>query len=414
MEVNWQGITGLFNLGAKNMLFSKVLHAESSVESKPYQHLATLICFFCLGFSTAAWAPLIPFAQQRLHLNHADFGSLLLCGGLGSMIAMPATGLVIQKLGCKRVIAFLLGVLLLTLPSLTLAPNAQIMAICLFIFGSAAGGLGVAINLQAVIVEKNLSRNMMSSFHGMCSLGGLLGVMGVTVLLALGVQPLASALLISVLMIILTMIAVPQSLNREETGDQRVQKDVKAKKWVMPKPLILVFGVMCFIAFLSEGSAMDWSGIYLVDQYHMSHAYAGLAYTCFAIAMTIGRFSGQWIQRQLGEKNTIMYGAGLAALGMLTVVFSPIWLMALIGYLMMGLGCSNIVPLIFSQVGRQQQMPQATALSYVSSIAYSGSLLGPALIGFCGEAFGLMAVFIVIAMMILMIPMLHWIAVKKS
>ncbi len=397
------------------MQFSKYFHLENTVQTKPYQHIATLLCFFCLGFSTAAWAPLIPFAQQRLHLNHADFGGLLLCGGLGSMIAMPATGLIIQKLGCKAVIAMLLSVLLVVLPILTLAPSAQMMAIALFVFGSAAGGLGVAINLQAVIVEKNLSRNMMSSFHGMASLGGLLGVMFVTLLLALGCQPVLSAMVISGLMIALCCFAVPQSLNRTETGDQSVDPNEKNKKWTLPKPLILVFGVMCFIGFLSEGSAMDWSGIYLIDQFNIDHAYAGLAYTCFAIAMTIGRFAGQSIQRYLGEKNTIVYGALLAMTGLMTVVFSPIWIGALVGYLMMGLGCSNIVPLIFSQVGRQNVMPQATALSYVSTIAYSGVLVGPAMIGFCGEYFGLTKVFIAIAAMILLIPLLNaWIAKKAS
>lgn len=396
------------------MLFSKTTHIDQTVQAKSYANIATLISFFCLGFCTAAWAPLIPYAQQRLQINHADFGVLLLCGGLGSMIAMPTTGMIIQKVGCKAVIAVFLSLLLLTLPVLTLGNTSLMMAVALFIFGTAAGGLGVAINLQAVIVEKRNAKNMMSSFHGMCSLGGLIGVMLVTTLLTLGLNPFMSAIVITTLMMILTFVASRHSLNKQDTGDQSVNTDEKPRGFVLPKPIILLFGLMCFIAFLSEGSAMDWSGIYLVDQFNIDTAYAGLAYTCFAIAMTIGRFSGATIQKKMGEKNTVIYGAIIAALGLVTVILSPAWIVALIGYLMIGFGCSNIVPIIFSQVGRQNVMPKATALSYVSTMAYSGGLLGPALIGLVSVMTGLTVVFAVIVVFILCIPALNHLSHKLS
>ena len=385
----------------------------TEVQAKTNPIKATLISFFGLGFGTAAWAPLIPYAQDRLQVNHASFGYLLLCGGLGSMLAMPATGMIIQRVGCKAVIATFLALLLMTLPVLTMGHTALVMAIALFIFGTAAGGLGVAINLQAVIVEKNTSRNMMSSFHGMCSLGGLVGVMVVTCLLALGLSPLLSALVVSAFMLICLAIASRHSLNKAETGDQSVTEQEKPRSFVMPKPLVLLFGLMCFIAFLSEGSALDWSGIYLVENFNLDKAYAGLAYTCFAISMTVGRFVGSSIQKKIGEKNTIVYGAILAAMGLALVVFTPVWLGALVGYLLVGFGCSNIVPIIFSQVGRQNVMPKATALSYVSTMAYSGSLLGPALIGFVSMVTGLTVVFAIIAVMIICIPVLNIMANKS-
>lgn len=389
------------------MIFSKTAPLDQVVPTQSYQNLATLVCFYSLGLCTAAWAPLIPYAQQRLHLNHADFGGLLLCGGLGSMIAMPATGLIIQKLGCRTVIAVLMVLLCITLPVLSLVTTSQMLAIGLFIFGSAAGGLGVAINLQAVIVEKNRSRNMMSSFHGMCSLGGLSGVMLVTLLLAFGLSPVSCAFLIGGLILCLALVAVPHSLNKHQTGDQSVETDEKNKAWMMPKPLILMFGLMCFIAFLTEGSAMDWGGIYLINQFKIDTAFAGLSYTFFAIAMTIGRFSGQYVQKILGETKLILLGALLASLGLGLVILAPIWSLALFGYLCMGFGCSNIVPIIFSQVGRQTVMPKAKALSYVSTMAYSGVLVGPALIGLGSELIGLATVFMIIAIAILMIPILN-------
>ena len=178
--------------GGSHMFSSKTAHLDHATQHHA-QRLSTLLCFFSLGLSTAAWAPLIPYAQQRLHLNHADFGTLLLSIGLGSMIAMPATGLLIQKVGCRAIISVALLLLLLVLPTFALSSSVLIMSVALFLFGTAAGSLGVAINLQAVIVEKNSAKSMMSQFHGMCSLGGLAGVMTVTALLAIGVSPLMSA-----------------------------------------------------------------------------------------------------------------------------------------------------------------------------------------------------------------------------
>lgn len=397
-------------LTLKNDLVVQGVEQQEQTQSNPI--LATLISFFCLGFGTAAWAPLIPYAQQLLNVNHADFGTLLLCGGLGSMLAMPLTGLIIQRVGCKTVIGVFLTLLLLMLPMLAMAHTGLIMAVVLFLFGTAAGGLGVAINLQAVIVEKTFSRNMMSRFHGMCSLGGLVGVMVVTCLLVIGLSPVTSAIVITSMMLILSIVAVRHSLNQAQTGDQSVDEVDKPSVFIRPKPVILVFGLMCFIAFLSEGSSMDWSGIYLVEHFSVDKSFAGLAYTCFAIAMTVGRFSGIQIQKKFGEKNTVIYGAVIAALGLGLVIFTPVWWGVLLGYLLVGFGCSNIVPIIFSQVGRQNVMPKATALSYVSTMAYSGSLLGPALIGMLSIVMGLSTVFAIIAVMIVLIPALNLISQK--
>lgn len=400
--------------GGSHMFSSKTAHLDHAKQHHA-QRLSTLLCFFSLGLSTAAWAPLIPYAQQRLHLNHADFGMLLLSIGLGSMIAMPATGLLIQKVGCRAVISVALLLLLLVLPTFALSSSVLIMSVALFLFGTAAGSLGVAINLQAVIVEKNSAKNMMSQFHGMCSLGGLAGVMTVTALLAIGVSPLLSALAICILLVIISLIAVPNSLSEIENDKKINSAEIQNKPGKLPSPLILLIGLVCFIAFLSEGSAMDWSGIYLVSEYDLKPAFAGLAYTFFAIAMTAGRFAGHYLQKILGEKNIIVYGAICASLGLFTVVMAPHWMVVLFGYSLLGLGCSNIVPVMFSRVGRQNVMPKAAALSCVSTMAYSGSLLGPALVGMTSEMMGLTLVFGMIAALLMLIAFLnHFTQVKSS
>ena len=400
-------------------MFSPKTTASVQTTSHATQRLSTLLCFFSLGLSTAAWAPLIPFAQQRLQLNHANFGTLLLCIGLGSIIAMAATGLFIKKIGCRPIIGVALLLLSMVLPIFALSSSVLVMCIALFFFGTAAGSLGVAINLQAVMVEKNSLKSMMSQFHGMCSLGGLAGVMTVTALLAVGVTPLISALTICFLLLLIGFIAVPNSLSKIEddthssTTEPAAKTKMKAKK--LPSPLIILIGLVCFIAFFSEGTAMDWSGIYLIHNYGVKPAVAGLAYTFFAIAMTLGRFSGHFLQKKLGEKNIVIYSAICAALGMFSIVAAPVWMMVLVGYALLGFGCSNIVPIMFSRVGRQNVMPKAAALSCVSTIAYGGCLFAPALVGIISEMMGLTFIFTIIASLLLLIAVLnHFTQVKMS
>ncbi|MBN6533440.1 MFS transporter [Acinetobacter pittii] len=396
------------------MLFTKpaVLDTATLLST---QRLATRLSFFSLGFATAAWAPLIPFAQQRLNLNHADFGLLLLCMGIGSMIAMPATGALVKRWGCRPLIALALMLLMVLLPSLTMWSSIVTMAVALFIFGSAAGCLGVAINLQAVVVEKHSVRALMSSFHGMCSLGGLTGAMLVTALLAVGLSPLMSTLSVVMILLVIGGVAIPSCLTSFEQDEKPHEDTTQApKKLYRPDGIILLIGMMCFIAFLSEGAAMDWGGIYLTSKYQLNPAFAGLAYTFFALSMTTGRFAGHILLKQWGEKNIVTYSAIGAAIGMAVIVTAPVWQVVVLGYALLGLGCSNIVPVMFSRVGRQNNMPKAAALSLVSTIAYTGSLSGPALIGLIGEWTGLSTVLTGIAVLLFIIALLNRFTLVKT
>ncbi|KQQ69522.1 ABC transporter permease [Acinetobacter sp. Leaf130] len=413
MENRLVWIANDFMVSSRNMLFTKpaVLDTATLLST---QRLATRLSFFSLGFATAAWAPLIPFAQQRLNLNHADFGLLLLCMGIGSMIAMPATGALVKRWGCRPLIALALMLLMVLLPSLTMWNSIVMMAVALFVFGSAAGCLGVAINLQAVVVEKHSLRALMSSFHGMCSLGGLTGAMLVTALLAVGLSPLMSTLSVVMILLVIGAVAIPPCLTSFEQDEKPHQEADTPKKLYRPKGIILLIGMMCFIAFLSEGAAMDWGGIYLTSKYELNPAFAGLAYTFFALSMTTGRFTGHILLKQWGEKNVVTYSAIGAAIGMAVIVTAPVWQVVVLGYALLGLGCSNIVPVMFSRVGRQNDMPKAAALSLVSTIAYTGSLSGPALIGLIGEWTGLSTVLTGVAVLLFIIALLNRFTLAKA
>lgn len=389
------------------ILFSRTALIDPEIQLSA-QRLSTRFSFFGLGFATAAWAPLIPFAQQRLHFNHADFGLLLLCSGLGAMLAMPATGKIVQRIGCRVPIGFALLLLAVLLPSLSLWTSPLMMAITLFLFGTAAGSLGVALNIQAVVVEKNSLKSLMSGFHGMASLGGLAGVLTITALLALSISAVMSAFAVSLLLVIIVFLSVPYSIKAVENtlleASSKVKKSIRQR---LPQPLIILIGIACFIIFMTEGAAMDWSGIYLTQQYGVNAAFAGLAYTFFAIAMTTGRFTGDYLIRYFGEKKLLTYSAICATLGLALVSIAPYWWLVLVGYTLVGTGCSNIVPIMFSRAGRQTVMPSAVALSCVSTMAYTGILVGPAFIGMVSELIGLSTVFMALSGLLLLIVALN-------
>ena len=389
------------------ILFSRTALIDPEIQLSA-QRLSTRFSFFGLGFATAAWAPLIPFAQQRLHFNHADFGLLLLCGGLGAMLAMPATGKIVQRIGCRVPIGFALLLLAVLLPSLSLLNTPLMMAITLFLFGTAAGSLGVALNIQAVVVEKNSLKSLMSGFHGMASLGGLAGVLTITALLALSISSVMSAFAVSLLLVIIVFLSVPYNIKAVENtlleASSKVKKSIRQR---LPQPLIILIGIACFIIFMVEGAAMDWSGIYLTQQYGVNAAFAGLAYTFFAIAMTTGRFTGHYLIRYFGEKKLLTYSAICATLGLALVSIAPYWWLVLVGYTLVGTGCSNIVPIMFSRAGRQTVMPSAVALSCVSTMAYTGILVGPAFIGMVSELIGLSTVFMALSGLLLLIVALN-------
>ena len=389
------------------ILFSRTALIDPEIQLSA-QRLSTRFSFFGLGFATAAWAPLIPFAQQRLHFNHADFGLLLLCSGLGAMLAMPATGKIVQRVGCRVPIGFALLLLAVLLPSLSLWTTPLMMAITLFLFGTAAGSLGVALNIQAVVVEKNSLKSLMSGFHGMASLGGLAGVLTITALLALSISAVMSAFAVSLLLVIIIFLSVPYNIKAVENtlleASSKVKKSIRQR---LPQPLIILIGIACFIIFMTEGAAMDWSGIYLTQQYGVNAAFAGLAYTFFAIAMTTGRFTGDYLIRYFGEKKLLTYSAICATLGLALVSIAPYWWLVLVGYTLVGTGCSNIVPIMFSRAGRQTVMPSAVALSCVSTMAYTGILVGPAFIGMVSELIGLSTVFMALSGLLLLIVALN-------
>ena len=274
------------------------------------EQLATRLTFFIAGFSTAAWAPLVPLARERLQLDEGSLGLLLLCLGLGSIIAMPVTGVLTTRIGCKAVITASVLLTLLTLPLLTVLEGWMAMAMAIAVFGAALGTVDIAMNLQAIIVERNSGRAMMSGFHGLYSVGGIAGASLVSLLLgSFAISPFLAAGLISAVSLILLVIAMPGLL---PYGDDSSEKP---PLFAWPKGAVLFIGFLCFLCFLVEGAVLDWSAVFLMTERGSDIGLAGLAYAAFAVAMTLGRLTGDRLRTILGEQRVLIVGGILAAVG---------------------------------------------------------------------------------------------------
>ncbi|MGF6109866.1 MFS transporter [Pseudomonas mandelii] len=369
------------------------LNTQAAFVPGRLEQMSTRIAFFIAGFGIAAWAPLVPYAKARAGLDEGTLGLLLLCLGVGSIIAMPVAGILATRFGCRRVVSA--GVLLIcaALPLLATVSSIPALIAALFMFGAGLGTVDSTVNLQAVIVERASGKTMMSGFHGLFSLGGIVGAAGVSGLLGLGVSPLGATLVVVVMLIVALLKAVPHLLpyGSESSGPA----------FAVPHGIVLFIGMMCFIVFLTEGAVLDWSAVFLASERGIDTAYAGLGYAAFALTMTAGRLTGDAIVRRLGATKVMVFGGLTAAVGLALATFAPTWEAALVGYALVGAGCSNIVPVLYTAVGKQTVMPESIAVPAITTLGYAGILAGPALIGFIAHgsslsfAFGLMAVLLV-------------------
>ena len=357
------------------------------------EQMSTRVAFFIAGFGIAAWAPLVPYAKARAGLDEGTLGLLLLCLGVGSILAMPMAGILATRFGCRRVAVG--GTLLIcaALPLLATVTSIPALIAALFMFGAGLGTVDSTVNLQAVIVERASGKTMMSGFHGLFSLGGIVGAAGVSALLGFGLTPLTAMLVVVVMLLVALCKAAPHMLpyGSESSGPA----------FTIPHGIVLFIGGMCFIVFLAEGAALDWSAVFLAQERGIDTAYAGLGYAAFALTMTVGRLTGDPIVRHLGATRVIVFGGLTAAAGLFLATFAPNWEFALVGYALLGAGCSNIVPVLYTAVGKQTVMPESVAVPAITTLGYAGILAGPAVIGFIAHgsslsfAFGLMAVLLV-------------------
>jgi predicted MFS family arabinose efflux permease len=340
---------------------------------------ATRLVFLVSGIGMAAWAPMVPYAKARLGLDEAGLGMLLLAFGGGSMLSMPLVGWLTHRFGSRRVIGTGGLLLCLALPLLALAPGVATLALALLYFGAALGAVDVAMNAHAVEVERRDGRPLMSGFHGLFSIGGLGGAVGMSLLLALGMPLTAAAVAMAALLAVVLVTQWPRLIEHVDAAGVRAA-------FGMPRGIVLALGLLCFISFLAEGSMLDWSAVFLRDFRGFSVASAGIGYAAFSVAMAVGRLGGDRIVARFGPVMTVRLGACTAAAGFLLASMLAWPPAAPIGFVLVGLGAANIVPVMFGAAGRLPGSSPGIAIATVTALGYAGLLSGPALIGFLAQA----------------------------
>ena len=383
--------------------------------------LATQLIFFVCGLGMASWAPMIPFAKDRLALNDANLGVLLLLLGAGAMLMMPTSGWLVSRFGSRLVVACAALVMALTLPLLLLLSSIVAMGVTLFVFGSAIGAIDVAMNAHGIQVQNLYGKSIMSSLHGLFSVGGLFGSLGLGFLIKLGLNPIYAIVSIAALMIVITLAQYKhlfpadverQVMARFSTTTEEPTAGKQPASWLHGSVLFL--GFMCFAVFLAEGSILDWSAIFLRDVKGIDVELAGVGYAAFSVAMAAMRLVGDKLVARLNSKTVVVGGSLVGAVGLLIAILSPWVWGGLVGFVLMGLGAANIVPVFFSAAGRLPGIAPTVSIPAITTIGYTGLLAGPALVGFIAHRFSLSIALGFIALLLVLVALGYQLKGKAS
>lgn len=353
---------------------------------------ATRIVFLIAGTAIAAWSPLVPFVKSGLALDEAQLGLFLGLLGCGSLLGMPVGSAVASKYGCTKPIAVCVLLLAASLPLLVVSRNIEISAALLFVFGAALGGLDCVMNIHGLEVERRAARTLMPGFHGMYSLGGICGSIASVGMLAGNVSPSVIGMIIG---IVLLVVYAPISNRFLKSRSSR------GLSFSVPTRFIIIVAFICFSLFLIDGVLLNWSALLTVASWAVDPRYAGYAYVIFAVSMTCTRLTGDAIVTKLGARTTVTLGALFAASGLLVIVFAPQQWLCAIGYAIVGIGSANIVPVAFSSIGTQHDVPHGSAVSLVTMCGYSGALTGPAVIGVIAAKTDLRTAFLYLILLLL-------------
>ena len=370
---------------------------------------ATQFIFLVCGLGLSSWAPMVPFAKDRLLLDDAELGLLLLLLGLGAIMMMPLSGIILNKIGSRKVIALGSFIIALTLPLLVVISSNAGMAVALFAFGCGIGMVDVAMNTHGVQVQNLYGKPIMSSLHGLFSVGGLLGSLGLGLLMKIGLDPLFAAICVSIALIIIVLSQYKHLFNQKfekQTIEKFTLRDgpVKAKnsfQWMDARVLLL--GFMSFSIFLSEGAVLDWSALLLRDIKNTMPEFAGAGFATFSVAMAMMRLAGDKILLILNRRIVVVGGCLVAVAGILLIIFSSWLAVILLGFLLIGIGAANTVPVFFSEGGRIPAISPTISISAISTMGYAGQLTGPALLGYVAHHYSLQMAFGCVGLLFLIV-----------
>lgn len=367
--------------------------------------IAVNIAFFLNGFIYANWVSRLPRIQELYQADNGTIGIVLLSMSLGAVIAMPFTGWMIIKNGSRRITlaaVFLYCVFVPLIPFMGVIP--AVIALY-FIMGVTTGMLDVAMNAQAVMVERAYQRPIMTSFHAFFSIGMALGAWCGALFADLNYD-LSYHFIIIVAASLVAAFWVSRNLIHD-----RPESTAKSEGplFQLPTKALAAVGLIAFCCMLGEGAMSDWTVNYMENIVGSSKSLAPIALSAFATAMTIGRLVGDRTRVKFGDRAVIISGGFLSSAGLALAVIFPSEYVAISGFFFVGIGLSTIVPITYSIAGNSTDVPSGVGLAMVTTVGYAGFLFGPPIIGFIADISNLrIGLCVVIALFVIMTTLAYF------
>jgi MFS family permease len=353
--------------------------------------LAVSLFFFTNGFQYANWVARLPEVQQLYGVSNARLGTILLCSAAGAISAMPFAGLLTVRFGSRWVTIATAIAFVLLIPVIPLISNLWLIGVLFFLFGVFGGSEDVAMNGQAVYVERMYNRPILSSFHGIWSVGTALGAGFGALFAKFGIELFTHFLTISAMSLGLIVWAAFNLIKDDplSTTTEKSAQDEENSTFRLPTKAILPLGIIAFCGMTGEGSIADWAAIYMHKTIGQDEAFSALAFGSFATAMTIGRLTGDRFTEKFGNRKQLIISSLLAIFGLTLALAVSNPYLVLVGFFIVGLGIATIVPIIYSAAGNTEGVSPSVGIAMATTIGYTGFFVGPPVIGYLADAFSL-------------------------
>ncbi len=373
------------------------------------KRMAVAAYYFVPGVVFASWASRIPDVKHLLHLSNGQLGTVLFAIPIGQLLMMAFSGILVSRFGSKKMLVLSEVLYAVVLLSIGCSTTVFHLMLSLIAFGMMANLMNIATNTQACLVEKMYGRNIMSSFHGLWSLGGfsggIVGAVFANTLLPVSVH-FGTILAISFLIVVLGF----KYLVNDATAKAE-EEDVPKFSFRTIDPVLFLLGLMGFAGMFCEGTVYDWSSVYFSSVVKPDVAFIRAGYVAGMGAMTLGRFLADGFVTKYGPSRVLKICGGLIVVGLWLAAALPYLVPATFGFLLVGFGISSSVPICYSIAGKLGTIKASIAITIVSSISFFGFLVGPPVIGWFSEATNLRIALSIAACLGLMIA---FISVKVS
>jgi MFS family permease len=345
------------------------------------------------------FAARIPAIQANLALGVGALGLALLGGGLGTLLVMLPTGSLIARYGSRAVTRWCAVPMSIAYACLALATDALTLFAAMIVWGASSAALDIAMNAQGSTVEQRHGRPILSSLHGLWSVGSMSGAAIGAFMAGVGI-PVRVHFLVAGQFVLVALLLAPQGFTSGDArGDARV-------KFAWPRGVLLALAAVAFCAVGTEGAMFDWAAVYLQRELAAPEATAALAPSFFSAAMAAGRLGGDQLTARLRAPVVARLCALTAALGVAAIIAAPVPLVVFAGLVGVGLGLSVLVPLAFSAAGRSQDLPTGMAIAAVATVGYFAFLVGPPTIGLVAERVTLRGAFVLLLVLLGLIVLL--------